>query len=215
MEQNSRKKLPAVTMLLAGINIVVWIVLELSGNTSDGGYMLRKGASYLPYIVEDGEWWRIITSMFLHFGSEHLVNNMLMLGLMGMRLEHAMGSVCFAVLYLFSGVCGALLSLYVSMRTGDAAVSAGASGAIFGVAGGLLAWALFHRGKVEGLSARGLCFMAFLSLYYGFTAGGVDNAGHIGGLLGGFLLGCAIALILRIVHPHRRRDETCDSVNPE
>lgn len=112
------------------------------------------------------------------------------------------------MLYILSGLCGSFLSLYQEVRTGEFAVSAGASGAVFGIVGALIAWALWHKGKVEGLSVRGLLGMAALSLYYGFTSADVDNWGHIGGLLGGFLLGCIVSLISKAIDFIRKKPYT-------
>ena len=206
MEQEGQVKLPPVTVGLVGINIVVWIVLEWMGDTQDSQFILGHGAAYLPLIVEEGEWWRLLLCMFLHFGADHLVNNMLMLGIMGMRLECVLGSVRFGILYLLSGLCGSMLSLYEEMHMAEYAVSAGASGAVFGVVGGLLACAVLNKGKIEGLTVRGLLFMAALSLYYGFSTAGVDNAGHIGGLLGGILLG----IILKMIDFRKRNPYTIE-----
>ncbi len=196
MEDEVQRRLPFVTVCMIALNIMIWLVLELLGDTEDGLYMMEHGAAYMPLIVEEGEYWRLVSCMFLHFGAEHLMNNMLILGLTGIRLEFTMGSVRFGILYLLSGVCGSLLSLAGDIRSADSviSVSAGASGAVFGVIGGLLAWAVLHKGKVEGLTTKGLFGMAALSLYFGFTSGGVDNLGHIGGLVGGFVLGCIFSL---------------------
>ena len=199
MEEKVQGKLPVVTISLIAVNVAVWIVMELIGDTQDGLFMAEHGASLLPRIIDQGEYWRIFTCMFLHFGADHLINNMLMLGLLGMRLEHTLGSFLFAMLYFLSGLCGNLLSLYDEMQTGSYVVSAGASGAVFGIIGGLIAWAVLHRGRVEGLSTRGLFFMAALSLYYGFTTAGVDNLGHIGGLAGGFVLGMIFAIASKFI----------------
>lgn len=195
MEEKVTRKIPAVTVTLIAVNVLIWLVLELIGDTTDGEFMLAHGAAFVPYIIEDHEWWRLFTSMFLHFGAEHLVNNMLLLAVIGMRLEDVLGKIPFTVVYLFSGLCGSILSAVEDIRYADYAVSAGASGAIFGILGALIAWAVFHKGKVEGLTMKGLLVMAVLSLYYGFSTAGVDNWGHIGGLCGGFLTGCIVALI--------------------
>ena len=92
------------------------------------------------------------------------------------------------ILYLFSGLGGNLLSAYWDIRVGDYAVSAGASGAIFGVIGALLYVAIRNRGRIGDISGKGRVFMIILSLYYGYSSGGVDNMAHIGGLIAGFLL---------------------------
>ena len=189
METESTKKVPYVTICFIAANILIWLVLEIMGKTQDSEFMLSHGAAYRPYIIQGGQYYRLFTCMFLHFGADHLMNNMLVLGLTGMRLEAVTGSIRFGMLYLFSGLCGSVLSLYDKTEVMNPAVSAGASGCVFGVIGGLLAWAVFHKGRVGTLTAKGLMGMAALSLYFGFTTAGVDNWGHIGGLLGGFLLG--------------------------
>lgn len=204
MEEELQKKAPLITVILVLLNTGVWLFMELTGDTQEIRFMLEYGASYTPAIVEAKEYWRLFTSMFLHFGADHLVNNMLILGLMGLRLEHTLGSVRFLILYLASGLCGNLLSLYQEWMTGDFAVSAGASGAVFGVIGGLIAWAVFHKGRVEGLTTKGLFGMAALSLYYGFSTAGVDNWGHIGGLAGGIVTGSVFAVCSK-VSAYRKR----------
>ncbi len=210
MEEEVRKKMPLITAAIVVLNVGIWLYLEITGDTQDTEFMLRHGAAYLPYILENGENWRLVSCMFLHFGADHLINNMLILALTGYRLELTLGSVRYAFLYLASGLCGSLLSLCGDMQTSDWAVSAGASGAVFGVIGGLLAWAIWHRGKVEGLTAKGLLGMAALSLYYGFTTAGVDNLGHIGGILGGFALGCIYAIFSKMIDFRKKNQYTID-----
>ena len=107
--------------------------------------------------------------MFLHFGIAHLMNNMVVFCCIGPRLEKAMGHVRFAITYLAAGIGGGLLSFGVMVHTGEYAVSAGASGAIFGMVGALLWMVLLYRGNVEGLTVKGIVVMLFLSLYLGFA----------------------------------------------
>ncbi|MCI8634659.1 MAG: rhomboid family intramembrane serine protease [Eubacterium sp.] len=192
------QKLPYVTILFIAANVIIWLILELMGDTQDSLFMIEHGAAYQPFIFDNGEYYRLFTSMFLHFGADHLMNNMLVLGVTGFRLENMLGSVRFAVLYLGSGLCSSLFSLYEKLGSTDLSVTAGASGAVFGVVGGLLAWVLCNRGKAGGLTAKGLLGMAALSLYFGFTSSGVDNWGHIGGLIGGFSLGCIYGIASKI-----------------
>lgn len=198
MNQENQRKIPIVTIILIAINVIIWLVLEFTGSTQDSTFMLERGAAFYPYIIGEGEWWRLFTCMFLHFGAEHLVNNMLLLGAIGTHLENTLGSISFGILYLLSGMCGSLLSLWREVTTEQQFVSAGASGAVFGIIGGLIAWAVCHKGRVDGLGTRGLLGMAALSLYYGFATEGVDNWGHIGGLTGGLVLGFVFALISKI-----------------
>ena len=127
--------------------------------------------------------------MFLHFGYDHLFNNMVVLVAMGWNLELEIGKIKFLIVYFISGLAGNILSAWWDILTGSMAVSAGASGAIFGIIGALLYVAIRNRGRIGEISGKGLVFMVVLTLYYGFTSGGVDNMAHIGGLTAGFLMG--------------------------
>ena len=176
------------TVALIAVNVIVFLFLSFRGMTEDGMFLLEHGAMYVPYMIEKGEYYRIFTSMFLHFGFDHLLNNMVILAAIGWNLEYEIGQLKFMILYLFSGLGGNLLSAYWDIRVGDYAVSAGASGAIFGVIGALLYVAIRNRGRIGDISGKGLVFMIILSLYYGYSSGGVDNMAHIGGLIAGFLL---------------------------
>lgn len=184
----NRKNVPYVTAVLAVWNIAVYIVLEVLGNTEDTAFMAEMGAVWPPY-VQQGEYWRLLTATFMHFGFEHILNNMLVLVCAGSILEPALGAVRYLCLYLLAGVGGSTLSYVQMLHSGDYAVSAGASGAIFGIIGALLWIVIRHKGHYETLTGRGLLFMIAISLYYGISSGEVDNWGHIGGLLMGFALG--------------------------
>lgn len=176
-----------VNLTIVGINILVFVVLELVGNTQNTEFMLKCGAAYTPWILE-GEWYRLITSMFLHFGLYHLLNNMALLLFLGDTLEELVGRWRYLVIYLGGGIIGNLLSLLWDCRTGFTAVSAGASGAVFAVIGGVFVILLKNRGRIEQMTASRLLFVIVLTIYHGFQSAGVDNAAHIGGVLGGALL---------------------------
>ena len=130
----------------------------------------------------------LLICMFLHFGFDHLLNNMVTLVLIGWNLEIEIGKIKFLLIYILSGLGGNILSAWWDIQTGEYAVSAGASGAIFGLIGALLYVAIRNRGRIGDISGKGIIFMIILSLYYGFTSTGVDNMAHIGGVLSGFLL---------------------------
>lgn len=192
-----------VTAALIFLNLAVFLVVELTGGSEDIGHMLDFGAAYTPYILERGEYYRLFTCMFLHFGMQHLAMNMLSLFVLGSRLEPTIGKIRFLLVYLLGGIVGNLLSLYLDSMNGgfDQSVSAGASGAVFAVTGGLV-WAVIRlRGRVEDLTLRQVLIMAALSLYLGFAGTGVDNAAHVGGFLGGFLL------TLLCWHPRGQKDD--------
>ena len=177
------------TILLAAINVIVFFFFTSQGMTEDGLFLLEHGAMYVPRIMEDEDYYRLFSSMFLHFGFEHLMNNMVTLVLLGWNLEIEIGKFKFLVIYILSGLGGNFLSAWYELWTADYSISAGASGAIFGVIGALLYVAMRNRGRIGDISGRGIVFMIILSLYYGFTSSGVDNLAHIGGLITGFVLG--------------------------
>ena len=182
-----------LTGILVGINVLVFLVLSFGGRTEDAVYMVEHGAMFAPYIEEYGEYYRLFTSMFLHFGINHLVNNMITLCLMGKYVEPIVGKIRFLLIYFVSGVCGSLLSFAGDMYMEDYAVSAGASGAIFGLTGALLALTIIHKGRVKDVTRRGILFIIAINLYIGITGQGVDNLAHIGGLLAGFILTLLVA----------------------
>jgi rhomboid protease GluP len=181
----------AVTILLIAVNVAVFIILEILGDTEDPEFMLLHGAMYPPSVTESGEYWRLFTAAFLHFGFEHLLNNMVILACAGHFLEDALGHGAYLVLYLISAVASNFISYEQMCRSGDYAVSAGASGAIFAVIGGLLWIVIRHKGNYESLTTRGMLFMIALCLFYGISTAGVDNWSHVGGLVSGFVL-CVI-----------------------
>lgn len=193
MVQNGVKNLEEIrkepaTMALILINVLVFIAVEFTGTSQDAWHVLEYGAAYTPYIIQNGEVYRLFTSMFLHFGIEHLVNNMLVLFVLGSRLERVIGKIRFLLIYLLGGIAGNVVSLLLELKTQEFSVSAGASGAVFAVMGAMIYVVIRNKGWLGDLSMRQILVMAAFSLYFGFTSSGVDNAAHIGGLLAGFVL---------------------------
>lgn len=183
-----KKQKAVMTTTFIAINAIVFLLLLMLGKTEDVRFILEHGAMYEPYITEKHEYYRLVTSMFLHFGIDHLMNNMVMLGALGWNLELEIGKIRFFLIYVLSGTGGNLCSLIFHLKKGSFTVSAGASGAVFGLMGALVCAAFQQKGYVGRLNKRGLVFLAALSLYFGLTSSGVDNAAHIGGLLCGFFL---------------------------
>ena len=152
------------TVGLIVVNILVFFILSLFGQTEDAGFMLQHGAMFEPFVTESHEYYRIITSLFLHFGIQQ-----------------------FLLVYFISGIGGNLCSLFWNVSHGEQVISAGASGAIFGLMGALLYIVIVNRGRLGRLSGRGMAVMVVLSLYFGFTSSGVDNPAHVGGLISGIV----------------------------
>lgn len=181
------KKWLNINVLLMAVNILVWLVLCVSGDTRSAQYLFDHGAMYPPAVLE-GEWYRLFSAMFLHFGAEHLISNMFMQYFLGDMLLRALNQWKFAVIYLLAGIGGNVLSLIMMLVTGDLAVAAGASGAIYGIIGALLWIVLRNGGRFESISVPRMLLATALYIGYGFTTEGVDAWAHLGGALTGFVV---------------------------
>jgi len=185
---------PLITPILIAINVAVFAAMLASGFSFTNPIaesFLRWGADFGP-LTTHGQWWRVVTAAFVHGSFLHLLMNMLILLSIGLFTERLFGRVGFIVLYFFAGIGGNLASLALHPFT----VSMGASGAIFGLYGGLLAVLLLHRNTVPrpriiAIAKSAAIFIA-VNLLYGLSQSNVDMAAHIGGLASGFLLGCGL-----------------------
>ena len=184
------KKISSVNIALIIINIILFLIPDFFGFLISGDVLLEKGTVIPLLVTEGGEYYRLFTSIFLHFNIRHLLNNMLVLFVLGEELENCLGHVKYLLFYILCGIGANLISLQFYLKSGELfTMSAGASGAIFGVIGGLI-WIVYrNRGRIGDMNSRQLVLMAILSLYLGFTSTGVNNAAHVGGLAMGIILG--------------------------
>ncbi len=173
-------KKPVVTYALIIINLFVFLFPMFYGNTEQ---VYNLFASYGPF-VKMGEYYRLLTAAFLHANIAHLIFNMYALWIIGMQLESFIGRWRYLVVYLFSAITGSLLSVIV---TPDA-VSVGASGAIFGLLGALLYFGYHYRVYLGTVIKSQIIPLIVINLLLGFMVPGIDNAAHIGGLIGGALI---------------------------
>jgi rhomboid protease GluP len=181
---------PIATWVLLGIIGVVFVVETLLGGSTDVNVLVFMGAK-VNVLVAIGQYWRLFTSMFLHIGLLHLFFNGYALLVIGTEIERILGWKRFLTIYFSSGLFGGLASYAFSPN-----VSAGASGAIFGLIGALAAFFALHRQQLGSWGRKRLGNIAFLiaiNLFFGFTQPGIDNWAHMGGLLSGFGLGWAMA----------------------
>lgn len=189
-----RRHIP-VTLLLIAANLLVFAAMLTQGAGlwhTDNGVQLAWGANFGP-ATKDGEWWRLASALFLHFGVLHLGMNMLSLWDGGRLVERMYGPARFLLLYVASGLTGNLLSL---IAQGDRAISGGASGAIFGVYGGLMVYLWRERANLHPAEFKrlfwGAAVFSALTIFLGFQVTGIDNAAHIGGFATGILSGLAL-----------------------
>ena len=185
-----------VTWGLVAANVVIWLLLEANGGSQNVLVLLKFGAKYGPAIAT-GEYWRLLTAAFIHIGLFHLIANTIGLLIFGGMVERAYGMGAFLAIYLLAGVFGNLAS-YAAGPT----VSAGASGAVFGIVGAFGAYLLVNRGILGDLARRslwGLVVIIVINIGFGLSVGGVDNWAHLGGLISGGILGVLLAPRLELV----------------
>lgn len=186
------KQQPIVSGTLVIANVIVFILCKFTGD-----WLYELGMLDRFSVLGDGEYGRIIWSMFLHADLNHLVSNMMILFFLGSMIEKEIGHIRYALLYFLSGIGGGLLSLLYKVMSNSMSASLGASGAVFGLDGVLLAMVLLWNERLPNVTPTRVALMIVLSLYSGFTGGNIDNAAHIGGLLVGFLGGCVMCLFQR------------------
>lgn len=196
-----------ITQIIFGINVAVFIGMVLSGASimgPSGESLLNWGANYGPYTLS-GQWWRLLTSCFVHIGIIHIAFNMWCLWQLGGLAERLYGRVTFAFVYVLCGISGSLASLYWH---NPPLLSAGASGAIFGIAGAVIAslkLGEFTSGAMAQSVMRSLIAFVGYNVVFGLMTGVTDNACHIGGLLAGVVLGALIAKVAPEAQPLFRR----------
>lgn len=172
---------PLFTYVFIAIQVVMFLILEIFGGSTNSNTLIQFGAKFNPLILE-GEWWRFFTPIFLHIGFLHLVMNTLALFYIGTAVERIYGKLRFLFIYLIAGFGGSLASFLFSPN-----LSAGASGAIFGCFGALLYFGMIYPKLFLRTMGMNIFIILLINLAFGYTMSGIDNAGHIGGLVGGFL----------------------------
>ena len=190
----AKHRIPFLTYGLIGVNVVILILMYIAGFPEDMWVPARFGAIVPNYIFEYGEWFRLFTAMFVHFGVAHLFANLTGLLVFGTRVERYFGRMAFCVTYVFSGLMGSLFSLYFT--TGYAA---GASGALYGLIGAIFAYTRITGKAIELMNWYILFLFIGIGIAMGFMAPqGVDNFGHLGGLIGGLIVGTAMVWIMKL-----------------
>lgn len=209
-EQKLRELTPSVWSATAvvGVNVAVWLVQVAMGVPPlqpSPEVLLQWGGNSAAAVVLDGQVWRLLTATMLHGGLMHLALNMFGLWEPGRQLARQIGNGQFLLVYLASALCGSAASLHFSAQ---ASVSIGASGAVFGVLGALVASSWKHRSELPALSSKRLWSGPGLFLVYalvqGFGSARVDNAAHVGGLLAGLLLGLLLVVRFDAERPQDR-----------
>lgn len=187
VEEESHEKVSLgtykMTAVIAAVNLIFFLISEIYGE------MIYDIGACSPYMVlVQHQFYRLLTSNYLHYGWDHFFNNMVVFLVLGSSLEKIIGSVRYFILYTGSGLIGSLVSVFYYASIGEDVLSAGASGAIFGITGALAAIFLFCRKRLGDFNGSGIFLMIAGSIYHGFQSSGTDNAAHIGGCVSGFIL---------------------------
>ncbi len=200
MNVEEKKRLPLITTLLVIVNAIVFLIADFVF-FQEQERVVAFMALNPALVLEEGEYWRLFTSMFYHFNIEHVMFNMLMLYFSGAILEPFFGRLRFFILYFVSGLLAdAALIIYNSVIVGENAeivFAAGASGAVYGLLGAFSAILLLLRDKVPGEERRRLPLMVFLLLFGNIFNKSVGHAAHFGGFFAGAVLGAGYCMYLR------------------
>ena len=197
IEKIFKDKGPYITYILMGINVLLFLVPILLG---DYDYIINKYCIHGPSI-RNGEYYRLFTGMFLHGSIMHLFFNTYALYVMGSQIENFFGRFKYLIIYIFSGVMGALFSMIFN----GSIVSIGASGAIFGLMGSLLYFGYHYRVYFGTVLLKQVVPVIIFNLLIGFMVTGIDNFAHIGGLIGGVLITKTVGV--------KEKSSTFDKIN--
>ncbi|MGN7167515.1 rhomboid family intramembrane serine protease [Paenibacillus cellulositrophicus] len=185
-----------ITTLLFVINLVMFLIMAFNGGSTNNETLIRFGA--LTNIDQYNEWWRYVSSMFLHAGFSHLLFNSFALLVFAPPLERLLGPWRYALLYLLSGILGNLMTVAHYNRTGEILISIGASGAIYGIYGAYLYIALLQRQWMDDASRKtvyGILIVGVIVTW--ISQSNINWVAHMGGLIGGFFIYGLMARVLR------------------
>ncbi|MCR5516690.1 MAG: rhomboid family intramembrane serine protease [Lachnospira sp.] len=184
-----KRYVPYVTIALVLVNVLIFYIMSVSGNYNQ---IVEKYAMYAP-AVENGEWYRIFTHMFLHADTRHLFNNMLMLAAVGYSIEDDLGHIKYAIIYFVGGLGACALSAYYDVATQNYVLSLGASGAIMAIFGAMIVLTIRNRSSFDKtVGIRSLIVLAIM--VFGNMSAGVDWMAHLGGAITGLILGFVLTI---------------------
>ena len=184
-----KRKKPVVTTIIILLNMIIFLLMYILGNGSEDALTLLKFGANIRSLTTAGDYYRLITYAFLHIGLIHLLCNMYSLYIIGSQIENFYGKIKYIIIYLFSAVCGGLLSIATTNS-----LSAGASGAIFGLFGALLYFGYHYRVYLGSVMKSQVIPLIIFNLLLGAMLPSIDNFWHIGGLIGGLLISSALGL---------------------
>ncbi len=188
------KKAPYISGSLVIINILIFLWCTF------GGEVLYNIGGLSPYdFFQQKQYYRLISSMFLHGDITHIINNMLLLFGLGTMIEKEVGSITFVISYFITGIAGGISSLFYKLFVGEYYVgSIGASGAVFGLIGMLLSLAFFSGKQLPNVTPIKMIVVVVYSIYSGIGNPNIDNAAHVGGVFAGIIIGLILCIRIRL-----------------
>ena len=186
---NFLQSIPTTILIL--LNAGYFLLEAKDGGSTNTSVALKYGAMYTPY-VKRGEYYWLLTSMFMHFGAYHLLFNMYALSILGPPVDYVCGSVRFLIIYLLSGIAGNAATMLVEERSGRYRISAGASGSVFGLLGACFVLAVAGY----GFSLRSIMTTLVINLAYGFMSRRINMVAHAGGFVGGAAVMAVMLMLL-------------------
>lgn len=190
-----------VTNILIAINVLVFFIVFAMTNANLSALNLLKFGAVNPILIKNGEVWRLVTGGFLHGGILHLLFNMYALYIIGTQIENFVGKWKFLIIYFGSMISASLMSCAINANV----ISVGASGAIFGLLGAIVYFGYHYRLYLGSILRNQIIPLILLNLFLGFMISGIDNAAHLGGLIGGLLIAMALGV--------QKRENKQDRIN--
>lgn len=202
-ENGAKRGFPFITALIILINAVAFFYMDFARSLDETILMMESGALNYSAVVEKGEYYRIITHFFIHDGIDHLFSNMVFLAFIGYYFENMLGKIQYLVIYMLSGIIAGTVSLCWYNYFGNDVWSVGASGAVFGLCGVMIAYILSDRKRFEDIGFIRIVLFLILTLCSGFGDSGIDNVAHVTG----FVLGAIITFLLLIYRKYVKKNE--------
>lgn len=183
-----------VTPIIVIVNVVLYIISCMNMDDMGWSFILENLTDNAYAVIHEHQYYRLFTSMFVHFSITHIMSNMIILVALGARIENLIGKMGMLVSYILTGLVSSVASLINNMEN-YTIYSAGASGAIFGLMGIMIMFAIFNKGRINDMSLWNLVVLSVLTILNGYVSGeNIDNAAHIGGLAAGLIIGVMMAL---------------------
>ncbi len=190
-----------LTKIMIAVTVIIYVVTEIAGDTQDAEFMRSMGALWTMDVIEGGEYYRLVSPIFLHFGAEHVFSNVVLWYFIGDIIEKEFGRIRYFVVFMISGIAGNALTMAWEIHTGEYAVSAGASGAVFGILGAVLYMVVINKGHYKYISIKRLAFFILLNFVIGFGSTGINYIAHAGGFAAGFMAAAVLGKRPKNIYP--------------